>query len=240
MGSAIHDTRPQFPDYICRHSPPALPVRTPLLEQIICKLMEHDYAPINRIADALNRIRLIADTVNAHYQEPEFWRREDDLSPLYMIGPVTHTLLCVPRVDPKADDINSTELLCEMVRLAMLILLAALKRMYSFSLDEIELTTLTAKFSSVLWTYCQNSSLQRNDSLHRLQLWALLTVATLQPFMHRVLFVSEIRRCMSYLDIKHASDAFQLSRDIAWLEIIGGTDMENKPFMMAIDNAKPP
>lgn len=206
----------------------------------MCKLVEKDCVAMQPIIGALDRITYIAETVNTHYREPEFWRREDDLSPLHMIGPVTHTLLSVSRVNLKGEDIKPTELLRETARLAMLILLAALKRVYSFFLDEIEFTTLTAKFSSVLSIYRQNISLyEHDDSLHRIQLWALLTVAALQPFADRTPYVSEIRKCMSYLDIKSASDALQLSRDIAWIDVIGGTDMENESLMKAIDNATP-
>ena len=226
---------------MCDFSPPFLPVRTPLLGQTMCKLMGKDCVGMQPIISALDRIRYIAEVVNDHYREPEFWRREDDLSPLHMIGPVTHTLLSVPRVNSKGDDINPTELLCETARLAMLILLAALKRMYSFFLDEIEFTALTAKFYSVLLIYRQNPFLyQHDDSMHRLQLWALLTVTSLQPFADRTLHVTEIRRCMSYLDIKSASGAFQLSRDIAWIDVISGTDTENGSLMNAINNATPP
>jgi hypothetical protein len=204
--------------------------------------MEKDCVTMQPIIDALDRIRYIADTVNTHHQDPEFWRREDDLSPLQMIGPVTHTLLYMPRLDPKVDGIHSTVIFCEVARLSMLILLAALKRIYSFFLDDIELTTLTAKFSSFLSIYRRNLSLYQHDdnALHRLQLWAILTVAALQPFASRWLYVTEIRRCMSYLDIKSATNAFQLSRDIAWIDVIGGTDMENESLMNAIDNATPP
>ncbi|KAF3399068.1 hypothetical protein DPV78_007158 [Talaromyces pinophilus] len=241
LGSAAHDTCPQFPEYMCDFSPPFLPARTPLLGQTMCKLMEKDCVGMQHIISALDRIRYIAEVVNDHYREPEFWRREDDLSPLHMIGPVTHTLLSVPRVNSKADDHNPTELLREMARLAMLILLAALKRMYSFFLDEIEFTTLTAKFCSVLLIYRQNPLIyQHNDSMHRLQLWALLTVASLQPFADRTLHVTEIRRCMSYLDMRSATDAFQLSHEIVWIDIIGGTNTENGSLMNAINNATLP
>lgn len=240
LGSATHDTCPQFPEFMCDLTPPCPPVRTPLLEQIICKLMKQDCLAMQPIIGALDRIRYIAEVVNDHYREPEFWRREDDLSPLHMIGPVTHTLLSVPRVNPK-DDVSSTELIREMARLAMLILLAALKRMYSFFLDEIESTTLTAKFSSVLSIYRRNSSLYQLDyELHHLQLWSILTVAALQPFGDRTLYVTEIRRCMSYLDMGSATDAFQLSREIVWIDVIGGTDLDNGSLMNAIDNATPP
>lgn len=226
---------------MCDLPPPCLPVRTPLLERITCGLVEKNCVAMQCIIDALDRIGYIAEVVNGHYQEPEFWRREDDLSPLHMIGPVTHTLLSVARVNSKVDDVDATELIREMARLAMLIVLAALKRMYSFFLDEIEFTTLTAKFSSVLSMYRQNHLIyQHDDSLHRLQLWAILTVAALQPFADRTLYVTEIRKCMSYLDTKSASDAFQLSRNIAWINVIGGTDMENQSLMNAIDNATPP
>jgi hypothetical protein len=226
---------------MCDLSPPCPPVRTPLLEQIMCKLMKQDCVAMQPILNSLDRIRVLADTVNTHYQEPEFWRQEDDLSPLHMIGPVTHTLLSVPRVNPEADDVDPTELFREMARLAMLFLLAALKRMYSFFLDEIEFTTLTAKFGSVLLICQQDHSIYQHDgSFYRLKLWALLTVAALQQFADRALYVTEIRRCMSYLDIESATDAFQLSREIAWIDVIGGTDTENGSLMNAIDNATPP
>ncbi|QGA20842.1 hypothetical protein EYB26_008552 [Talaromyces marneffei] len=241
LGSATHDTCPQFPEYMCDLSPACQPVRTPRLEQIICKLIHKDYTPMQPILDALDRIREIADAINTHYQEPEFWRREDDLSPLQSIGPVTHALLSIPRLDAVTNDVvDPTELSREMVRLSMLILLAALKRMYSFFLDETEFTTLTAKFLSVLSLYRQNSSLYHDDGLMHLELWAILTVAALQPFANRWLYVTEIRRYMSYLDIQFATDAFQLSRDIAWIDVIGGTDMENESLINAIDNVTPP
>lgn len=213
--------------------------RTPLLEQIMLRLGEGDSVTKELIIDALNGIRYIADTVNTNQQEPGFWRGEDDLSPLHMIGPITHTLLSIPRINPK-DNVSVTGLVCEMARLAMLILLAALKRMYSFFLNEIEFTTLTAKFSSVLSKYRQTLSLSQHEGyLNHLKLWAMLTVAALQPFMDRTLYVTEIRKCMHCLDIKSATNAIGLSRDIAWIDVVGGTESENKSLVKEIDNAKP-
>ncbi|RAO69408.1 uncharacterized protein BHQ10_005420 [Talaromyces amestolkiae] len=239
VGSATHDIYPQFPEYMWDLSPPFPHRRTPLLEQIIFRLGESDCVAMEFIIDALDGIRYIAETVNTSQKEPEFWRREDDLSPLHMIGPITHTLLSVPRVNPK-DNVSVMGLVCEIARLAILILLAALKRMYSFFLNEIELTTLTAKFSSVLLKYRQTLSLgQREDHSNHLQLWAMLTVAALQPFTDRTLYVTEIRKCMKYLDIKSATNAFQLSHDIAWIDVVGGTDSENESLVKEIDNATP-
>ncbi|EED17110.1 hypothetical protein TSTA_021670 [Talaromyces stipitatus ATCC 10500] len=241
LGSATHDTYPHFPEYM-NNLPSRLPGRTPLLEHIICKLMHENNAAMCPVINALDRIKVIADIVNARHHEPEFWRREDDLSPLHTIGPVAHILLSTPRLDLQTDGtIDSAKLFCEMTRLCMLILLAALKRLYSFALDEIELTTLTAKFSLVLSIYWRSPSLyQPDDALQSLQLWSILIVAALQPFVDRTLYVAEIRRCMHHMGIQSATDALQRSRDIAWVDVVCGMGAENETLLTAIDNAAQP
>lgn len=214
---------------------------TPLMHQIKYELFSQE-----SIVHALGKVQDIANIVNIYYRTPDFWRREDDLNPIYMIGPITHELLSIPRLDVEGDydyqfSFDSPEVSREMLRLSMLILLAALKRMYSFITDESgELNILSTKFSEILILNRSNFSSNQDEILHtlQLQLWAILTVAVLQPFSgSRMLYVTEIRRCMSLLGMVSATDSFKLARDIAWIDVVGGTNLENESLINEINNA---
>ncbi|OKL59523.1 hypothetical protein UA08_05419 [Talaromyces atroroseus] len=244
LGSANRDTYPQFPVFMCDIEPSTYPVtlRTPLLQQIERVLFNQKF-----ILNCLCKVQGIANIINNHYQNPDFWRREDDLSPLYMLGPITHELLSMHRLDVECDYdsevvFDSTQISREILRLSMLILLAALKTMYSFIVDESEeLNILSTKFSRLLTLDRSRPSLLNKDGiLHtlQLQLWAMLTVATLQPLSaSRTLYVTEIRKCMNLLGMVSATDAFQLARDIAWIDVVAGTTLGNEPLINAINNA---
>jgi hypothetical protein len=87
----------------------------------------------------------VADFVNDNAHRPQFWKHENDLSAIKLIGPATHFLLSMPSLSAPTlnDSIDSVGLLKEMVRLVLLILLAGLK---GFSLTSDELGPLQEKF----------------------------------------------------------------------------------------------
>lgn len=219
-----------------------MPSENQLAQQITHELSQKGFSNMQHVIDAMGKIQTIANTVNTHHQDPDFWRREDDLSSLYMIGPVTHVLLSIPRLNLESGSyhVDTSEILREILRLSMLILLAALKRMYFFTSDDFELKFLSTKFSRLLLMDDLNTFLYQEETLCRLLLWATFTVAALRPVPEaRTLCVTEIRRCMGFLGMESATHAFQSVRNIAWIDVVGGTSSENDSLYNAIDDVTP-
>lgn len=226
MGSVVQDSPPRLSG--CP-SPSNIPNARRLapFKSILSEMYVHS----EDLALAVNRIAAVSDFVNAYYHRPRFWKQEDDLSPLSMLGPATHILLSLPRF-AAADNSNCFEFVHEMTRLALLILLAGLKRAYALAAAEMAL--LQSKLSRLL-----RGDVAGNSSfiLPSLQVWALVTVALLQaPGSERSPYVQEISRRMSALHVADGSATIDLSRQIVWIEILGQPDTV-KALISEIDTA---
>ncbi|CAL5874562.1 uncharacterized protein PFLUO_LOCUS8858 [Penicillium psychrofluorescens] len=142
MGSVVQDSPPRLSGY---PSPSCIPNarRDAPFKRILSEVYVHS----EDLALAINRLAAVSDFVNAYYHRPRFWKQEDDLSSLSMLGPATHILLSLPRFDA-SDNSNCFEFVHEMTRLALLILLAGLKRAYALAAAEMGL--LQSKLSRLL------------------------------------------------------------------------------------------
>ncbi|KAJ5814885.1 hypothetical protein N7474_006662 [Penicillium riverlandense] len=226
MGSVVQDSPPRLSGY---PSPSNIP--NARRDAPFKKILSEVYVHSEDLALAINRIAAVSDFVNAYYHRPRFWKQEDDLSPLSVLGPATHILLSLPRFDDSVNS-NSFEFVHEMTRLALLILLAGLKRAYALAAVEMEL--LQSKYSRLL-----RGDVAGNSSfiLPSLQVWTLVTAAVLQtPGPERSLYIQEISRRMSALHLADGSATIDLSRQIVWIEVLGQPDTVNA-LISEIDTA---
>jgi hypothetical protein len=225
----MDDKPPSFPNYALDYTPSLVYHKPPLLEAVIQKLRTPDLACV---AEALERLGLVAHFVNKVSRGSSQWQNEDDMTPLYLVGSATHILLSMPRLNPSNENISPVELLRELTRLAMLILLENLKRAYHFTSNEPYF--LEAKFSDLLLTYPNTCG----DVLPHLQLWAVTTVATVQPqSASQALYTTRIASLMSLLGIESAKAAFGMVKNIIWIESIAGE--LNQSLVHAIDGIRP-
>ncbi len=207
VGSVVGDTRPRFP------IPTQLPnydVRAeyteifPSLPNLIARLKTS--ASLSLTATALERASSLAVYVNKHSHNPEFW--EDSKRASMLIAPLSHFVLSLPRIP--MDGIMSPDLtLREMVRLALLAILARLKR--AFSLVSEEFYPLTEEFSRLVTS-------STCSGFPELRLWAIISVACLGEIRGK-------RRCLAgvYQIIGRSSNMtgktiIQQAKDILWIE----------------------
>lgn len=211
----MDDKPPSFPNYALDYTPSLVYKKPPLLDTIIEQLQTPDLASV---AEALERLSLIAHFVNSIFNTGSQWQKEDDMTPLYLVGSTTHVLLSMPRLNPSNENISPIDLLREMTRLAMLILLEKVKQAYHFTSHEP--CVLEEKFSSLLLTYPNACG----DIILHLQLWAVLTVATLQPrSAKQALYTKHIKNLTNLLGIESPKAAFEMAKNIVWIEsIVGG------------------
>jgi hypothetical protein len=226
MGSVVQDSPPRLSGY---PSPSDIP--NARQDAPFKSILSEVYVHSEDLALAINRIAAVSDFVNAYYHRPRFWKQEDDLSPLSMLGPATHILLSLPRFDA-SDNSNCFEFIHEMTRLALLILLAGLKRAYALAAAEMGL--LQSKFSRLLRGDGAGNSL---SILPSLQVWTLVTAALLQtPGPERSLYVQEISRRMSALHLADGSATIDLTRQVVWIKVLGQPDTV-KALVSEIDTA---
>lgn len=176
--------------------------------------LERVSSDFDSLVTILRRVRVLAEYINNRYSEPGFWKVEDDMSPLQVLAPITHELLSMPRADELASD--RFEIFREIMRLALLILLCGLKAIYGFS--AVEMPTLQNKFIRLVeYTKVDHQSFP----LQRLQLWAFVTVAILQPEEQgRDLLIREIFACMRSFNLPDGQNGMKSVQSIIWIEII--------------------
>ncbi|KAH8691439.1 hypothetical protein BGW36DRAFT_52943 [Talaromyces proteolyticus] len=219
LGCAIYDKRPYFSTDIS-HPEPVLTEIKPLLLQNMKELVQTS-AELIPVANALERIASLAQFINVNSADPNFWSKEDDMDPLRLMGPILHILLSMPRLETDIQNIDSISYLREMTRLAMLIIMAIVKRAYSFSFNELGL--LDKKFSYLLSTY----STLFETFFQDIQLWSILTIVALLPqSKNRNLYITQARRQMSLLGIISANTALEKARGMIWIDAIAGATLD--------------
>lgn len=166
------------------------------------------------LVQALGRVAAVSDFVNAHHRQPGFWKQENDLSSLSMLGPATHILLSMPRFD--TSDTKSFEFAHELTRLASLILLAGLKSVYELAAAEMGL------LQDKLYRLLRGQNLEQGSFLlPDLQIWALVTAALFQhPGREKVLYCKEISRRMAVQNFRNGAAAVEVARSIIWIEAL--------------------
>jgi hypothetical protein len=212
VGSAIHDSSPRFsiPAHLV-DGPAQRGDLSPSVQALILRLNETS-VELGKVGQALERAAYVASFVNKNAHQPQFWK--DGANATKLIGPVTHFLLSMPRLPDFTQDSNtySELLLREMVRLALLILLAGLKK--AFSLISGELGPLQEGFSILLLAPSTYSLFPE------LSLWAIIVVASLHQGPSRELQIAEIRRAMRDMNIPTGEAAIEVAKNIIWIEVL--------------------
>lgn len=220
MGCVVHDKVPYFSNDVFCYFAPSPKEINPLLSQILEQLIQSsvEMAPL---ADAFQHLSSLAHIINTNAKNSNFWVKEDDMTPLHLLGPVLHILLSMPRPEINIQNINAIIYLREMARLTMLILLAKIKQAYSFTSTELD--RLEQSFSNLLFNY--SSSFMTFFS--GIQLWAVLTVAALRPqSRNRMFYVMQIRRQMKILSIDSAISALETAKAIIWVDAVASETLD--------------
>jgi hypothetical protein len=176
------------------------------------------------LGDCLMRTAQLASYVNRHSQQPQFWKAGVNATKL--VGPAAHCVLFIPRLDLLSylDDDESclVLLLQEIIRLALLILLATLKRNFSLVADELGL--LLERFSVI------NPRMVGCSFIPELRLWAYLVAACARedaiPQIQMSEQMSEIRRAMRDLQIQKSEDAVAVAKNIIWIHSLLDREFE--------------
>jgi hypothetical protein len=172
VGSAIHDSSPRFS--IPAHLVDGLAQRgepSPSVRSLILRLSEAS-VELEEVGQALGRAAYVASFVNKNAHQPQFWK--DGANATKLIGPLAHSLLSMPGVPDFTQYSNrySELLLRGVIPLALIILLAGLKK--AFSLISDELGQLQERFSILLLLATNTYPL-----FLELSLWAIIVVASL-------------------------------------------------------------
>ncbi|BCS27832.1 uncharacterized protein APUU_60880S [Aspergillus puulaauensis] len=166
----------------------------------------------------LERMAALAGFVNEHSsREPGFWKSEDDMRPLRLLGPVTHDLLSMPRANPCT--FNGFQVIREMARLVILILLGGVKTKYGMSAPEIN--TLQTKLSTLVLVTAKR---QMVLPFPLLQLWCLVVAALLASGPARKMYVQEISSHIKGINIPDGTGAVAAARDVIWIEDLASAD----------------
>lgn len=167
------------------------------------------------ISLAIEQVATLCTFVNTHFHRSEFWRQEQDLTPLTMLGPPTYTLISMSRYEPL--HINSFNFAHEMVRLALLILLAGLKEKYELAAPEMGL--LQDKLESLILN--SHTQEQSNFLLPHLQSWALVTAALLrQPHRRISVYTDAICQRMHANKFTDGFAVLEDARNILWIDCL--------------------
>lgn len=174
---------------------------------------------ISCLVGVLGKIAALAEFINIHSsREPGFWKSEDDMRPLQLLGPVTHELLSMPRAD--SSTLGGFDAIREMARLAMLILLAWVKTKYGMSAPEMDY--LQKKLSTLVSVSVNKQTVL---PLPVLQLWCLVIAVLSDPSgASRRMYVQEISLCMADINIQDGTGAVAAARDVIWIEDLASAD----------------
>jgi hypothetical protein len=172
------------------------------------------------LGDGLRQTAQLASYVNRHAQQPQFWKA--GVKATRLVGPTAYCVLFIPRLDPQSylDDDGSCLVLPlqEIVRLALLILLATLKRNFSLIADELGLFLERFSVIAPLMVGC--------SFFPELRLWAYLVAACAREGTIPQIQMSEIRRAMRDLRIQTSEDAVTVAKDIIWIHCLLDREIE--------------
>ncbi|KAJ5112876.1 hypothetical protein N7456_001410 [Penicillium angulare] len=218
VGSAIKDTAPRLQDYSYFQVPSRERVqKSALLAQMIEELGQGSDES-GELVLALDEVATVCQFVNLYFRRAGFWRQENDLSSLQVLGPATYLLLSMSRFE-------STNPSCflfvhEMMRVALLILLAGLKQAYELAAPEMDL------FQSKLYALVTTGTLQEGNFylLPRLQIWALVTASLFQVSEHQInTYAKEIHKRIPACGFHDGASVLKHSGNILWIERLADT-----------------
>jgi hypothetical protein len=172
------------------------------------------------LGDGLRQTAQLASYVNRHAQQPQFWKA--GVKATTLVGPAAHCVLFIPRLNLLSylDNAGSclVLLLQELVRLALLILLATLKKNFSLIADELGLFLERFSVITPLIAGC--------SFFPELRLWAYLVAACAGEDTIPQIQMSEIRQAMRDLQIKKSEDAVTVAKNIFWIHSLLDREIE--------------
>lgn len=217
-GAAVRDSAPRFP------LPPSMvdgPGRDedaprPPLKALVERLGSAS-ARLGVVAQALARVSSVAARVGRHAASPHFWRA--GLGATKLLGPAAHFVLSMPRPPETASGgrVRAELLVAEAVRLALLVLLAWLKKAFSLVADELGL--FQAKFLALL------PQTARLEAFPQLRLWSNMVVASSLEGKIPHSLVAEIRRAMSEMHVSSGHGAVRAAKALVWVECLGDAEV---------------
>jgi hypothetical protein len=171
------------------------------------------------LAFAFRKVASLATYINNHADKSNFPRT--GLAATNMIGPAAHACLSIPRLQshPVIDGIHPCQspdlLVQEMLRLALLILIARLKK--SFGLLSVEMELYYIKLVNLV------PKLDKVNLLPQLRIWALVVVASIMEKPLTQQYTRQICTAMTKLNLFCGLQAVEFSRRIAWINMICDT-----------------
>ncbi|KIV90794.1 hypothetical protein PV10_05402 [Exophiala mesophila] len=212
--SSFYDTLPRFA-VSSQISDIALSRGTlaPDLQAILHSLQE--FEQLQGIAKCLERVACLASYVNSNSERPRFWRNSVEAGKL--IIPISHSLLSLPKCSDVSEspEKNPVELIEDMVRIALLAQLAALKRYCSLIADE--LPALQTRFTALL-------DMGRTQ-FPKLELWAVVSMALMMNGQ-RKLYVKTICQLMKRMSLRDAEEAVKDVKRVIWIERISSQNSQ--------------
>ena len=138
-----------------------------------------------------------------------------------LLGPAAHYALSIPRMSSEAFALayTSAEVLCEIVRLAILLVLARMKGV--FSLIAGETAPLQRKFADML-----PLAADAFGSCPEMVLWCMIVVACSHKREIPRSLTTAIRHAMVRMSISTAPNAIEIARAIIWVEKTMATESE--------------
>ena len=170
--------------------------------------------PDSRV-ECLERVACLASYVNSNSESLQFWRNSVEAGKL--IIPISHSLLSLPKRSNVLEslDKNPTELIEDILRIALLAQLAALKRYFSLIADE--LPALQTRYTALL-------DMGRTQ-FPKLELWAVVSMALMMNGQ-RKLYVKTICQLMKRMSLRDAEDAVKDAKSVIWIERISSQNSQ--------------
>ncbi len=213
QGCSIFDSTPRFPlPRWSLLSTTQNDVLSPNLQDVIQRL-RHCSDDLILTATAFEKAAQLASFVNTNAHYPQFWR--DGATAAKQISQVAHCLLSLPRPNRfSLSSRNSSDLLLtELVKLALLIMIAKLKQ--EFCLIFVELPALLERFSALL-----HIATCFDNQFTETVLWASMLVALVEQPDSRQVHVSVISLLMKKVGISTSRDAIEHARQLVWIDVL--------------------
>lgn len=216
-GCAVLDAAPGLP------IPPGLPQASvmncqlsPALVNVVRTLANLESSQLLKAYRALEQTALVADHLNRNGHKAQFWKNRIEAT--IVLGPAAHYALSVPRLGSEGFPGHHTghDVLCEMVRLALLMLIAGMKK--AFSLVAGEMTAFQQKFDDLL-----PLTTEALDICPELGLWCMIVVAcTRSPVLPHSLIMN-VQEAMARMSIDTATQAIEVASSIIWVDAVMAT-----------------